>query len=170
MFKKLSYHINGFSSNSLHKVILHHNGEPTKITDMQALLSALLDRNKKHFGQASETPFAQPSLSEVLPPFDYSDTVAAILCSDLSPFTDLPPETRAFLSNMQSTTANLFSADISLEDFKVGMQKAKEGKSSSLSGRHYGIHKALLPNDLFTGLVVLLINLGVVNSVVLCHW
>ena len=105
MFKKLSYHINGSSSDSLHKVILHHNGEPTKITDTQALHSALLDRNKKHFGQASVTPFAQPPLSEVLPPFDYSDTVAAILRGNLSPFTDLPPETRAFLSNMQSTTA-----------------------------------------------------------------
>ena len=50
------------------------------------------------------------------------------------------------------------------------MQKAKEGKSSSLSGRHYGIYKALLPNDLFTGLVVRLINLGVENGFILCCW
>ena len=70
MFKKLSYHINGSSAKSLHKVILHHNGEPTEITDTQALHSALLDRNKKHFGQARETPFAQPRLSDILPPFD----------------------------------------------------------------------------------------------------
>ena len=52
----------------------------------------------------------------------------------------------------------------------MACKKAKEGKSSSLSGRHYGIYKALLPNDLFTGLVVRLINLGVENGFILRRW
>ena len=50
------------------------------------------------------------------------------------------------------------------------MKKISEGKSSSLSGRHYGIYKALTDNDYFTSLVVRLLNLGVQHSFVLQHW
>ena len=131
MFKKLSFHINGSSADSLHKVIVTHHGEPTEITDTSALHSALLNRNRHHFRQAHETPFAQPPLSDILPPLDYTDTVEAILRGDLLFFTNLPPETRSFLSNMKSTPSELFSETISLEDFTIGMKKATEGKSSS---------------------------------------
>lgn len=112
----------------------------------------------------------KPPYSDILPPFDSSPTEQEMLQGDLSSFPDLDPILSEFLQQMQTTIPKVFSHDMSVAQFRDGMKKASEGKSSSLSSRHYGIYKALLDNDYFTGLVVRLLNLGVQHSFILQRW
>ena len=55
---------------TLDKVIVEGNLEKeTKIiTNHQELYTTLIERKKKHFNQASNTPFAKTPLSELFPP------------------------------------------------------------------------------------------------------
>ena len=53
---------------------------------------------------------------------------------------------------------NTIDPVMTITNFRDGMKKVPEGKSSSLSGRNYSIYKAMLPDNYFTGKVVVLIN------------
>jgi hypothetical protein len=59
---------------------------------------------------------------------------------------------------------------MTITNFREGMKKVPEGKSSSLSGRNYGIYKAMPPDKYFTGKVIKLINKGVTYEFVLKRW
>ena len=49
---------------------------------------ALLDINARHFHQASENPYAQAPLKDMVPPMESSPEISQkILCSNLSDFT-----------------------------------------------------------------------------------
>jgi hypothetical protein len=59
---------------------------------------------------------------------------------------------------------------MTITNFREGMKKVPEGKSSSLSGRNYSIYKPMLPDNYFTGKVVDLINNGVTYGFILKRW
>jgi len=170
-FRKLSRLIKGPNDSGLSKVLRPTTrGTIEEITEVEALYSALLERNAKHFSQAKDTPLACPPFSNILPPFHFSKTVDSILQGNLTAFGPLPKELRTFLELMQSTTPPVVDHLLTMQTFRDGMKKISEGKSSSMSGRHYGIYKALLPDDYFTGKVVQLINHGVKHGFVLRRW
>lgn len=140
------------------------------MTEIDELFAALLDCNKKLFRQAKETDMAKPPYSEIFPPFDSSPTKCKMLDGGLSSSPDLNPILAKFLKQMQTSIPEVFSHDMTDAQFRDGMKKVSEGKSCSLSGRHYGTYKALLSNDPFTRLVVCLLNLGVQHSFILKRW
>ena len=65
---------------------------------------------------------------------------------------------------------NTIDPVMTITNFRDGMKKVPEGKSSSLSGRNYSIYKAMLPDNYYTGKVVELINKGVTYGFVLKRW
>jgi hypothetical protein len=46
---------------------------------------------------------------------------------------------------------NTIDPTMTITNFREGMKKVPEGKSSSLSGRNYSIYKAMLQDNYFTG-------------------
>ena len=171
LYSKLSYALKGPKSSGIPKILRPtENGTIEEVTDPNRLFAALLQRNQQHFHQAHDTPFASPPYCDYLPPLHHSPAFHSILNNDLSYFIDPPPELTAFLTNMRQSSSTTLDHTISLPDFKQGIKNVSEGTSSSMSGRHYGIYKALLPIDDFTKRVVDLLNLGVTHGFILQRW
>lgn len=83
----------GSQTTGLNKILTTPPGTDTakEITEIDELFAALLDRNKLHFHQASETTLAQPPYSDILPPFDSSSTEQEILQGNSSSLPTLNP-------------------------------------------------------------------------------
>ena len=105
-----------------------------EITDPDQLFDQLLKHNKKHFSQANETYLAKPPHSAILPPFHYTLVVNEILKGNLNSFDSLPPELKALLTEMQALDPpHTIDPTMTIANFREGMKKVPEGKSSSLS-------------------------------------
>ena len=172
LYQKLAIALKGLKTSGIPKIIrLTATGQAEEITSSTGLFAALLQRNQAHFHQAHNTPFALPPYRNYLPPLHSSHAFFDILNNDLSYFHDPPPELLALLKNMQQSSNTIkLEHSISETDFRNGIKKVSEGTSSSMSGRHYGIYKALLPVDSFTSRVVELLNLGVKHNFILRRW
>jgi hypothetical protein len=99
--------------------------------------------------------------------------VDEILKGNLNSFDSLPPELKTLLTDMKALDPpHTIDPIMTITNFKEGMKKVPEEKSSSLSGRNYSIYKAImLPDNYFTGKVIELINKGVTHGfVVLKRW
>ena len=166
--------IKGTTVSTLDKVIVEGNLEKeTKIiTDHQDLHTTLIERNKKHFNQASKTPFAKPPLSELLPPHHSNPKIAnELFKGDTSSFENHNPIIQELLSQLQllpDLTTILHK--LSAEEFIQGMKNIGEGKSSSMLERHYSIYKALLHFPFTINIIVSLINDAVNNNYLLTRW
>ena len=55
---------------------LNKVNKDTKKTDQNELLSAIMERNQKHFNQAASTPFAQEPLASLTPPLKSNHQLA----------------------------------------------------------------------------------------------
>eukprot|EP00980_Cylindrotheca_fusiformis_P031801 scaffold26994_cov313-Cylindrotheca_fusiformis.AAC.1 len=111
----------------------------TTIDTKAELEKALLARNRQHFAQAEGTPFTRPPLSAAnsdnglplarqLPPGTFSETTAVI---------DILREA----ANHQPTE---WSEEVTFQQFLQGFRTWRESTSTSPSGRHLGLYKALL--------------------------
>jgi hypothetical protein len=126
---------------------------------------------KKHFSQGNKTYLAKPPHSEILPPFHCSPVVNEVLEGNLNSFDSLPPELKALLTEMKALDSpHAIDPTITITNFREGMKKVPEGKSSSLPGCNYSIYKVMLTGKHFTGKVVELINKGVTHGFVLRRW
>jgi hypothetical protein len=150
-YKKLSRLTKGPHDSGLSKVLRPDDNNDTitdEITDPEELFDCLIKRNKQHFSQANETYLAKPPHSEILPPFHYSPAVNKVLEGNLNSFNSLQPELKALLTEMKALAPqNTINPIMTITNFRDGMKKVPEGKSSSLSGRNYSIYKAMLPDD-----------------------
>ena len=161
-YKKLSRLTKGPRDSGLSKALCPNeddNDVTDEITDPEQLFDRLIQCNKKHLSQANESYLAQPPHSETLPPFHYSPVVHEILKGNLNSFDSLPPELKSLLTEMKALDSpHTINPIMTITNFREGMKKVPEGKSSSLSGRNYSIYKAMLPGNYFTGKVVELIG------------
>ena len=90
---------------------------------------------------------------------------------NLNSFDSLPPELKALLTEMQALDPpHTIDPTMTITNFREGMEKVPEGKSSLLSGHNYSIYKAMLPDKYFTRKVIELINKGVTHGFVLKCW
>lgn len=119
-----------------------------------------------------ETPFAQPQLSTIFPPFHSNhDLNQRLLAGKLTDFQQHPDIINSLLSNLSTLpTLTPVNPTLTTEEFIAGMTAAKEGKTSSLSGRHYSIYKALLAFPFTTNLLVTLINECTEHTFLLSRW
>jgi hypothetical protein len=97
--------------------------------------------------------------------------VDEVLDGNLNSFDSLPPELKSLLTEMKALDLpHTIDPTMTITNFREGMKKVPEGKSSSLSGRNYSIYKAMLPDNYFTGKVIEFINKGVTLGFVLKRW
>jgi hypothetical protein len=117
-----------------------------RVTDPAQIAKSLLTQNKKHFGQADLTPFAQTPLLTV---FGYQGVNKA--ATNIIEDKEIPQETMGenqyinkFLEKLSSGKLIQVTDEITFEEFRIGLQKWNEKTTTSPSGRHLGHYKLLL--------------------------
>jgi hypothetical protein len=82
LYRRLRFFIKGSSNSSIGHVLIPDDDEDNgyrRISQKEALFQTILERNLKHFGQASETPFVDGSQGDRAPPFEYTAAHEAML-------------------------------------------------------------------------------------------
>jgi len=104
----------------------------------EEILSALLDRNIKHFGTAHGTPFTTDPLSSI---FDYSASGEFLDQIQLQQeqLKELHVSTASYLCQMRESARNpLIQQFFAVQDIRNKFRKWRESTSTSLSGLHLG--------------------------------
>lgn len=118
--------------------------------DQDEIENSILLYCQEHYQQASATPFGHGHLAALLGKSGLTNAGTQILQGTLlEPFDSaLFPELAMFLAEL-ATPKEIkelppIRHDISIEDWNKGFRQWKESTSTSPSGRHLGIYKALL--------------------------
>ena len=112
------------------------------VNTRQRLEAAIIARNRKHFAQAHNTPWHNPPFLHINSNTDYS-----LHSADGTPLdtTLCFPETETILKVLQErSTPHQWSHELSFRDFISGLLHWRESTSTSPSGRHLGVYKALV--------------------------
>jgi hypothetical protein len=126
----------------------------TEVINVRAALEqAILSRNKRHFAQAKDTPWAQPPFSLISSANDfnlYHDTEGNEI--------HLPPEcfveTSTVLDILREEANKShpkWSEQLNFDTFLSGLLKWNERTSTSPSGRHLGLYKSLVTAHIDSG-------------------
>jgi hypothetical protein len=144
-------------------VLRNVDGEEIRevLLEVDDIHKALLERNRKHFHQADETPFAGGAENSV--PYDllgYTGMSKAarevVDGSFLDKYGDelghILPETEQVIKELAMpeeirVLGKKIECEISEEDFISGIKCWKESTSTSPSGRHLGHYKAIVNDD-----------------------
>jgi hypothetical protein len=104
----------------------------------------LMERNRRHFGQAHGTPFTQAPLADLLNWQADTDTAELILHGEYNN-EELDDVTQLLLKHCKSVTKlDHVSNTLTMEDFISKIRVWREGTSTSPSGRHLGHYKTLI--------------------------
>lgn len=118
------------------------------LLDADDIHKALLDRNKKHFHQAAETPFGHGILGDLVGYSGLSKAAKDIVNGEF--LTKYPDVTEAMLPETQQLVTEMampevikalkkpIPKEIERSDFVHGFKKWKEKTSTSPLGRHLG--------------------------------
>lgn len=135
------------------------DSDPKTCTEWQIIdipsevLEHLQTRNRRHFGQARNTPFTQPPLSD---DFGYcADTIEAqALLEGLYDVAQVnSPAVCLFLEHLhqvQSLVDQNMSPTITEEEFRSKLKVWRESTSTSPSGQHLGHYKSLIARHEFS--------------------
>ena len=112
------------------------------VTDGPTVTQLILERNKKHFSQAGETPLATNEIIDLIGPGADTEYAEKILdgTADLTEATD-DETSQTLLSLMRRETT--IKIDLTKEDMMNRYRKWKEKTTTSPSGRHLGHFHAL---------------------------
>jgi hypothetical protein len=113
------------------------------ISDRACLEDTINRRNEQHFAQAHGTPFTVPPFQPQMTYGGDSPTGRQILRGDIRLPDDTPEITRAFIAEMKHTGNKEINKYMSLQDTKQGFKQWKEATSTSPSGLHLGMYRAL---------------------------
>lgn len=135
------------------------------ILDKDQLENAILLYCQEHFQQASTTPFGHGHFAELLGISGLTEAGQNILDGTL--FADFDedtfPELATFLAElaMPEEIKQLapISQEITVADWHKGFSQWRESTSTSPSGRHLGMYKALLPNSEITESLCEMLNI-----------
>jgi hypothetical protein len=116
----------------------------TTITDPIQVKKQILERNQRHFAQASVTPLATPEIQSLLSFGGISILADRLLFQNLDPSSITPDYYGQQLLAQCSTDTSEISPDISLKDMKRKYRCWPERTSTSPSGRHLSHYHALL--------------------------
>lgn len=122
------------------------NGNEVRIDNIDEMNKRLYDRNRLHFSQAHGTPCTTASIIDILGENGTTDAAQRILLGDIPD--DLPKPLEYLFQAMKSTTPMLDS-HYALDDMIQGFSKWRENTTTSPSGKHLGIYKALTNAHLF---------------------
>jgi exonuclease III len=147
IFKKLSAARNDFSTSGLDSIITtNEDGNEEIITDPTKIEQLITERNKQHFAQSKNTPFATSPLAQLCGWHGDTAFTRALLdgTADLTTL-NLSEATTTFLKALKSTGQEPeISETITVQDIATGFQLWNEKTTTSPSGRHLGLYKAIL--------------------------
>jgi hypothetical protein len=126
-----------------HVLVPKPNSNPVKYTRVQhkhELDYTLLQRNINHFQQAHGTPFTDPVWNNILQLESDQSQIPQIL-EGIFP-SNIPKYPKLFLQQM-GRVCNTIPLDMSLDDMCDGLLKWREQTTTSPSGKHLGIYRAL---------------------------
>jgi hypothetical protein len=140
----------GRSTSGLTHVLKRSTTNPEVIERIQAqhsLDTTLLDRNISHFAQAHGTPFTTESLIEIIGEDGCSNQAFEILEGQVPDHLQKFP--KLLLQELRQTRPTL-PLNMTLEDMCQGFKKWRENTTTSPTGKHLGIYKALVNARQFT--------------------
>ena len=91
---------------------------------------ALLERNRKHFGQAQGTPFTVPPLSQEIN-FEASTATSELILNGSYTHEDLDNMTQLLIDHLQRVSAPAVDSNITAEEFKSKIMNWQEKTSTS---------------------------------------
>jgi Reverse transcriptase (RNA-dependent DNA polymerase) len=150
-FRNINYtlerkQLSGIKTIDIPQVDHNNNSSWITISDPEEINHQLVQRNIKHFGQASETPFVTGLLRREL---GYRGTNQACikLLNGILPqsYHHSDTYTKLILERLtKSTILNTIKPNLSFEEFRAALHNWNEKTSTSPSGRHLGHYKCLL--------------------------
>ena len=146
------------------------------LVDKAHLESSLLMYCEEHYQQATTTPLGSGYLAKLLGTAGLTEAGQQIIDGTLfEGFDDTNcPELSTFLAQlaMPEEIKNLepIKTEISLDEYKKGFRSWKECTSTSPSGRHLGIYKALLHSDIITSDMCTMLNVAIRLGLVPSRW
>ena len=145
------------------------------ITDADAIHNYLLQRNERHFGQATYTTFgdAGPGYQYIDPTNPDSDKhIDEMLEGVFEPWPSASPYVREFLKELQCTVTTEMNTKLHLQDFIDLFKKIPENTASSVSGLHYGHYKVLskLEDESIIRVLFDIVNMAFITHSPLPRW
>ena len=119
----------------------------TTLTDLQEIESKIIERNIKHFGQATNTPFNSKEFTDIFGIDGDSEATAELLRGKLPNIDSLPTEVQQILQEIAKSLQPIIDTTISTEDLISLFKHWKEPTSTSPSGCHLGHWHALTAPD-----------------------
>ena len=150
------------------------DGSTETLYDRQTVETAILERNKRHFNQCAGTPFTAGRLRKINWAAD--SKVADQILNGTILLTTISDDNRTQQVLQTSRQASPEISDhISVEDLKQLFRIWREGTTTSPSGRHLGIYKAIFntaddTDDIICNNITTLINILVKNGIGLERW
>ena len=102
----------------------------------------LLERNRRHFGQAEGTPFTQPPLSMDVR-YNGSGIHAETILEGTYDTSTIAKPTALFIQHLQSKTLHTLDGNITTEDIVGKLKNWPEQTTTSPSGTHLGHYHAI---------------------------
>jgi hypothetical protein len=122
--------------------------EPTKqrIFDQNEITSKLMEHFQNHFQQAKGSPFTVPPLSDTIGWNGTNDFCQSLLKGDIDTSgINVDEATEAILKAIRKDEdTEEIKTEIAVEDVRKGFKKWAEKTSTSPSGRHLGLYKAII--------------------------
>ena len=127
------------------------SGEWNEVRTKEGIERACLKENNRRFRQASDTPFLQPPLFDLVGPLGMGPDSDDIIGGDFVAPEGTDPHAVRLLEHLKMPDAvkNAPPVDIELnvEEYRKGWRKARENTSSGPSGLHFGHFKAGAEHD-----------------------
>jgi hypothetical protein len=146
------------------------------ILDQNQLENAILLYCQEHYQQASVTPFGHGHLAALIGKSGLTDAGTQILQGTLFEVfdQDLFPELATFLVEL-ATPEEIkalppISHEITIEEWNKGFRQWRETTSTSPSGRHLGIYKALLSNKAISENLCEMLNIVIRLELIPTRW
>jgi hypothetical protein len=117
------------------------------LTDPQEIEHTIIDRNIKHFGQATDTPFNSKQFTDVFGLDGDSDATENLLQGKLPNISKFPIEVQLILKKLSQNPQPTIDSSITRDDLISLFKNWKESTSTSPSGCHLGHWHALLAPD-----------------------
>ena len=146
------------------------------IIDKDKLETSILMYCHQHFQQAKQTPFGTGPLAEAIGTDGLTDLSNRILQGTLfeRPDYEIFPELRTFILQFTMPaiikSKELLSSEISLPQYRSAIKAWRESMSTSASGRHLGMYKALLNSTQITADMCSMLNIVTRHGLVPKRW
>ena len=155
----------------LDRVVIIHNDQPLEVTDPHRVEEALREMNKSKYSSTNETPMmGEPYLSEVGYLAEKSGAEQILEGTFGFPL-DTPNTERELISRLCHPGGILpISTTVTQQEYKDAWRSVKKRKSSSMSGRHFGVYEAVTNDDRLLPVFTNLFNLPFITGTLYNRW